>query len=89
MKTKVYNLPYMQTVKFRKMPVSMYLNAFYDGGYVSDNRFASQNPLVNSWQYGYGLGYDYVTYYDLVFRFEYAWNKMGEHGFFFHIGTAL
>ncbi len=89
MKTKVYNLPYMQTVKFRKMPVSMYLNAFYDGGYVSDNRFASRNPLVNSWQYGYGFGYDYVTYYDLVFRFEYAWNKMGEHGFFFHIGTAL
>ena len=89
MKTHVYEMPLMQNEKFKKMPVAMYLNGFYDGGYVSDNRFAAQNPLVNSWQYGYGIGFDYVTYYDLVFRFEFARNKMGEQGFFFHIGAAL
>lgn len=89
MRTHTYELPEVQTSKIKKMPIAMYLNAFYDGGYVSDTRFYAQNPLVNSWQYGYGFGFDYVTYYDLVFRFEYAWNKMGEHGFFFHVGTAL
>jgi outer membrane protein assembly factor BamA len=87
--TRVYELPVINTNKFKKVPVSMYLNTFYDGGYVSDNQFGYKNPLSNSWQYGYGLGFDLVTYYDLVFRFEYVWNKLGENGLFFHIGSAL
>jgi hypothetical protein len=60
-----------------------------DAGYVSDHVFDAVNPLSNEWQYSYGIGYDYVTYYDLVFRFEYAINKLNEHGLFFHIGSAF
>jgi outer membrane protein assembly factor BamA len=89
LKTRVYELPMFNTDKFRKIPVAFYLNAFADAGYVTDHAFGYKNPLSNQWQYSYGFGLDYVTYYDLVFRFEYAWNKMHETGFFFHIGTAL
>ncbi|HOS47496.1 MAG TPA: POTRA domain-containing protein [Bacteroidia bacterium] len=89
MPTKVYKAPIIRSDKFRLIPVSMYLNAFFDAGYVSDRQYAEFNPLNNSWQYSYGIGYDYVTYYDLVFRFEFAINRLNESGLFFHIGTSF
>ncbi len=85
----VYELPVFNTDKFRRIPVAFYLNAFADAGYVEDATFGYKNPLSNQWQYSYGIGLDYVTYYDLVFRFEYAWNRMGEKGLYFHIGAAI
>lgn len=89
MPQKTYLVPFLNSDKFRKIPVSMFLKVFVDAGYVSDHVFGAINPLSNEWQYSYGVGYDYVTYYDLVFRFEYAINKLNEHGLFFHIGTAF
>jgi hypothetical protein len=35
--------------------------------------------------YTYGAGFDVVTFYDLVLRFEYSVNQLGEKGLFFHI----
>ena len=89
MQTHVYELPVINSNKFKKVPLALYLNGFYDSGYVTDNRFAYKNPLANSWQYGYGIGLDIVTYYDLVFRFEYTRNRLNENGLFFHIGSAF
>lgn len=38
-----------------------------------------QNQLI----YGGGIGLDFVTYYDMVFRLEYGINKFKELGFLF------
>jgi hypothetical protein len=63
---------------------AFYVNAFFDAGYVKDNLYFLENSLNNNWQYSYGLGLDFIGYYDMVFRFEVARNRMNEIGFFFH-----
>ncbi|MEZ5070069.1 MAG: BamA/TamA family outer membrane protein [Bacteroidales bacterium] len=84
-KPKVHKIPFIPLEQFNKVHYSIYLNAFVDAGYVN-NIFASPtNTLVNNWQFSTGVGLDFVTYYDQVLRIDYALNRFGEHGFFFHI----
>lgn len=87
--TRVINLPFSFLEKFRSIPYAFYLNANFDVGYVSDRQFKESNPLGNTWLYGYGVGIDYVTYYNLVFRLEYSFNKLGENGFFVHFTAPI
>ena len=87
--TKVYQFSFLSTEKFKKFPVSGYLNAFFDAGYVSDPVFGNRNKLSNQWQYGYGVSFDFITYYDVVLRFEYALNRIGDQGLFFRMGTVF
>lgn len=86
---KVFMVPGIGTDKFRKMPVSIHINAFFDTGYSKDKYYAADDPLSNDVQYAYGMGIDLVTYYDLVFRLEYGTNKIHEPGLFFRIGAAF
>lgn len=87
--TRVITLPFSVLEKFRTIPYAFYLNANFDTGYVRDRQFGELNPLGNSWLYGYGVGIDYVTYYNLVFRLEYSFNKLGENGFFVHFTAPI
>ena len=75
--------------KFSTIPYAFYLNVYADGGYAKDDAFKRNNSLNNSFQFGYGAGIDFVTYYDLVFRFEYSFNKLGESGFFLHFTSPI
>ncbi|NOX45580.1 MAG: hypothetical protein GXO89_01205 [Chlorobi bacterium] len=77
-----FSLDFIPTDKFSKLYYAFYLNIFADFGYVIDHRNISTNPLSNEIMAGYGIGLDFATYYDFVFRFEYTFNKMGESGFF-------
>lgn len=71
--------------QFQTMPVNIYLTAFSDFGYVVD---PSNNPgnarLANQWLYSTGVGLDVVTFYNVVMRLNYAYNRQGERGFFFN-----
>jgi len=87
--TRVISLPWSVLEKFRTIPYAFYMNANFDMGYTRDRQFANDNPLGNSWQFGYGLGIDYVTYYNLVMRVEYSFNKFGENGFFLHFTAPI
>ena len=87
--TRVYSIPFMSTEKFRKIPNTFFLSLSADAGYVSDKQFAKNNPLSNTWLSGYGLGIDYLTYYDMVLRFEYSINNLGEHGFFLNFASPF
>ncbi len=75
--------------KFRNIPFAFYLNVFGDAGYVRDRQWPELNPIGNEWEFGYGVGIDYVTYYSLVFRLEYSFNKFGENGFFLHFTAPI
>ncbi len=84
-------LGFLRSEKFNKLFYAFYLNAFVDMGFA-DNPYpdpAQDNKLENSLLIGYGLGLDFVTYYDLVFRFEYSFNRMGEHGFYLHFMAPI
>jgi len=83
---KIINLNFLSSKKFKKIHFSIYLNAYFDIGYVYDKyqNDAYMNTLSNELQYSGGFGIDLVTYYDKVLRFEYSIIKSGEHGFFIH-----
>ncbi len=86
---KIISTPVIPLEKFNRIPFAVYLNVFYDAGYVRDRQFAETSPLSNSYQHGAGIGIDYVTYYDLVFRMEYAINKLNEHGLYLHFSAPI
>jgi len=52
-------------------------------------RKSPENPLNGKFLAGAGLGVDFVTYYDKVFRVEYTLNAEGESGFFLHFMAAI
>lgn len=74
--------------KFKKLQYAFYLNIFVDAGYVK-NKFTSNNPLNNKMLNSTGFGLNFVTYYDLVLRFEYAFTSVPSNGFFFGFGMPI
>ncbi|WP_228527474.1 POTRA domain-containing protein [Pararhodonellum marinum] len=67
-------------------PFQAYLSLNFDHGFVRDRNNLPENAaLTNSYLYGYGLGLDLVTFYDLVFRFEYSINSQGMGNFFINL----
>lgn len=88
---RTFNINFIKSEKFSKVHYAFYLNAFFDMGFV-DNFYPDpslNNGLENSLLIGYGLGIDFVTYYDLVLRMEYSVNRMREHGFFIHFMAPI
>lgn len=73
---------------FKALQYALYLNAFADAGYCI-NKFTENNPYNNKFLMSWGLGIDFVTYYDLVVRFEYAFTSIGTNGFFFGFGMPI
>jgi len=82
-------LPLIKMEQFNKVHYAVYFNLFADVGYVNNDFPDPTNYMVNQWQFSTGVGLDFVTYYDQVFRIDYAINRYGEHGLFFHIETPF
>jgi len=78
---KLYTVPYIKAKKFSKVHFAIFSNLFIDAGYAL-NRVSSFKRLNNELLIGTGVGLDFVTFYDLVWRFEYSINKYKEHGFY-------
>lgn len=87
--TRVQNFNFIPTDKFSKLYYAIYINLYTDFGYVVDNRKNVYNPLANEINVGYGIGVDFVTYYDFVLRLEYSFNNLGESGFFIHFMPSI
>lgn len=76
--------------KFKALQYAFYLNVFADCGYVVDKFSNGEDNLYsNRMLYSWGLGLDFVTYYDMVLRFEYAITSIGHHGFYFGFGMPI
>lgn len=89
LKPRVQSINIPSLNKFNTFHYAFYAGIFGDAGYVDDHQYSLANPLSNSLMVGYGAGIDYVTYYDIVIRFEYSFNKMLEHGFFVHFNAGI
>ncbi len=85
---KISYLPILPS-KFSKIHWSVYLSIFVDAAYSTTELSQLSNTLQNQYLLGYGTGLNLVSYYDIVFRFEYSINKMGERGFFISFMTAI
>ena len=80
--------PGKEKSKFKALQYAFYLNAIADCGYVV-NKFSINNPYDNKMLFSWGLGLDFVSYYDLVLRFEYAFTSIGTNGFFVAFGMPI
>jgi len=88
-KPNTFTLPLIGMEQFKKVHYAFYINVFADAGYVNNVFPDPTNTMVNNWQFSTGIGLDFVTYYDQVFRIDYAINRHGEHGLFFHLETPF
>jgi hypothetical protein len=75
--------------QFRNLPYAFYLNTFADVCYVAEKFYGDFNSYNNRMLYSWGVGLDFITYYDLVLRFEYAFTILGTHGFYFGFGMPI
>ncbi len=89
LKPRVSQLPWIKSEKFNKVHYAVYLNLFGDFGYVRQRTDKMSSGLQNRLLHGFGLGLDFVTYYDLVFRFEYGINHLSEKGLFIHFVAPI
>ncbi|WP_291788859.1 BamA/TamA family outer membrane protein [Cecembia sp.] len=77
---------YMPLDEFAYIPFRVFLSANFDHGYVNDRNQVPENlRLTNRYLFGYGLGLDLVSLYDMVFRVEYSINSQNEGAFFLNI----
>ncbi len=77
---------YVPLDEFAFIPFRVFLSANFDQGYVNDRNQIPENlRLTNRYLFGYGLGLDLVTLYDMVFRVEYSINSQNEGAFFLNI----
>jgi outer membrane protein assembly factor BamA len=75
-------IPFRQ---FQTIPIAIYLKLYGDAGYVVDNIYNYENNrFSNTMLYGGGIGIDFVTFYNTVFRIDCSVNRSLERGFFFH-----
>jgi outer membrane protein assembly factor BamA len=86
---KIFYLNGLNWSKFNKVHYSLYINTFFDMGYVNDINTAQYNKLPNTFLASCGVGIDLVAYYDQIIRFEYSINRFKEHGFFIHLKKAF
>ena len=75
--------------KFNTISYATYINVFADLGYAFDELYQSQNSLSNKLLLGYGIGLDFVTYYDIVVRTEFSLNTEGDNGLFLHFKKSI
>ncbi len=87
--TKI-NLENIFFKQFSTLPVDCFLKFYFDGAYVN-NRFVldEKDQLSNRPIYSGGVGIDLVTAYAMAYRFEYSFNSIGGHGFFFNMKTEF
>lgn len=86
---KLHTFNFLRNEKFNKLFYAFYINLFADAGYVKDLDYSKYNTLTNELQYSCGIGFDFVTYYDIVFRTEYSINKQNESFLFFHLMAPI
>ena len=89
-KPSTFSIPFLNVKQFSRVHYAVYLNLLADVAYVNDpNPYHPSNYMANNLQFSTGIGIDFVTYYDKVLGIEYAVNKYGMTGFFFHVTTPF
>jgi outer membrane protein assembly factor BamA len=88
---RVFKIGFLRSTKFNTVPYALYLNVFTDLGYVynRDEHANRYNDLQNSLLVGYGVGFDFTTYYDVVVRLEFSMNGMGIPGIYLHFMAPI
>ena len=87
-KPNSFRLP-IRNEKMNTIKYAFYLNGFFDAGYVKDDLYSANNILDNKWLLGSGIGLDFVTAFNRVFRLEYSINNINERGLFLQYRRSI
>ncbi|MEZ4912185.1 MAG: POTRA domain-containing protein [Saprospiraceae bacterium] len=80
---KDFNMMSWVPRQFKTLNIKAFLSAKFDVGYANDPYYGHLNPLSNTLQYGYGLGFDIVPFNISTFSAIYGFNKLGEKSWYF------
>ncbi|MEA2041799.1 MAG: POTRA domain-containing protein [Bacteroidota bacterium] len=88
---KIIPLKFLPLHQFNRIPLSVYFELHTGFGYVWNNseQYNRMNKLANTPLYSFGIGMNFVTYYDILLRIEYSINHMNEKGVFLHVGSSF
>ena len=86
---KIIKLPIIKSPKFNKVPIAIFSNIFFDNSWSERGMLGLENSLSGKYLFGYGLGIDFVTYYDKVFRIEFSQNRFSQKGIFLHFTAPI
>lgn len=84
-----FKIGFLGKEKFNRLFLAGYLNVNADAGYAVDKLYSNVNPLANTLLLGGGIGLDLISYYDIVVRCEYSFNRLGQSGFFLHFSRPI
>lgn len=77
---------YFSPRQIQHFHLSVFLKTYFDCGYVKNYAdYMNNNYLADQILYGYGIGLDVFTVYDILLSWEYSFNKSGEKGFVFGV----
>ncbi len=65
------------------IPFRVFAKIYGNSGYVH-NPQPGENALSNTLLNSAGIGIDIVTFYDVILRFEYSFNQLGQNGLYLH-----
>ncbi|MDR6194191.1 BamA/TamA family outer membrane protein [Siphonobacter sp. SORGH_AS_0500] len=87
---KIFLKPLRKIRQFNTIPLEIYPNAFIDAG-QSWNQYRGyyNSRFANKFLLGYGVGVDFVTWYNGVLRIHYAFTKDGVGGFRFNLAREF
>jgi outer membrane protein assembly factor BamA len=68
----------------RSVPLKIYVKAYTNEGYVHNPNPSFNNALNNRMLYSTGVGLDIVLFMDLIFKFEWSFNQLGQNGLYLH-----
>jgi len=77
-------IPSRKFKRLNHMPLKIYGKVFGNTGYIYNEDTHYTNRLNNRLLYSGGLGLDVVLFYDLIFKFEWSWNHLGQNGIYLH-----
>jgi len=78
-------LPTLKLLKsLRSVPLRVYMKAYTNQGYVHNPNPSFNNQLNNRMLYSAGAGIDIVMFTDLIFKFEWSFNQLGQNGLYLH-----
>jgi outer membrane protein assembly factor BamA len=80
-------IPLPPTKLFKSLssvPLRVYAKGYTNQGYVHNPNPGLNNQLTNRMLYSAGMGIDIVLFTDLIFKFEWSFNQLGQNALYLH-----
>ena len=77
------HIPSGKIKKLNNIPLRIYAKIYGNAGYVYSPD-PQTNFLNNRMLYSAGIGFDVITLYDFIVRFEWSFNQLGQNDLYLH-----